>query len=220
MGQATVTATPWDIGNPAALFDGNYASLYRTANINPAIVTLSFAQPQTVNSIQTLYGNSTSWQVETADSLADLDSQTGTYRIAVPPTNIAVDTLSVASVSPPVTANYFRLTAQRTSGDNYVHIYEWALIGDIVPDVAEPVAMLSNSPTAVLGGASSSFEVRYQDDIARRRADDQFRRRDGYRTEWLRTDSCLLRRGCEFQWKHAGCDLFCLASRWGMGFYR
>ncbi len=165
-GQAAVTATPWDIGSPAAIFDGNYASLYRSANINPAVITLSFTQPQTVNSIQTLYGNNTSWKVETADSLADLDAHTGSYRIAVSPTNVAVDTLSVAVVSPPVTASYFRLTAQRTSGDNYVHIYEWSLIGDVVPDVADPVAMLTTAPTAVINGTSSSFEVRYQDDVA------------------------------------------------------
>src|SRR5688572_14349723 len=37
-GKATITATQWDIGKPADVFDGKTSSLYRTPNIDPAFI--------------------------------------------------------------------------------------------------------------------------------------------------------------------------------------
>src|SRR5438552_18892088 len=41
-GRATVTATPFDIGSIANIFDGDNSTLYRSANINPAVIEVSF----------------------------------------------------------------------------------------------------------------------------------------------------------------------------------
>ena len=45
---ATVTATPGDIGSTGNIFDGDNASLYRTANIDPVVVEVAFTSPKTV----------------------------------------------------------------------------------------------------------------------------------------------------------------------------
>jgi hypothetical protein len=166
-GAATVQATTWDIGGPAAIFDNSIASLYRTPNIDPALVTLSFTTPQTVTGFRTFYsGGNYRWKIETADTLADLNSQTGTYELLVPLKNTPSDVFSSATLTAPVSVTHLRLTAERLTGDNYVHINTWELLGSSSADTAVPVATLLTPPVTGAGNASTSFSVRYTDDRA------------------------------------------------------
>lgn len=166
-GQASVAATPWDIGGPAAIFDNSSSSLYRTPNIDPAVVTLSFAAPQTLTGFRGLFaGGDYRWRVEAADSLADLDGHSGTYQLFVPFTDTPSDVYSSASLGAPALAKHVRLTAERLTGDDYVHINSWELLGTAVTDTAPPTAMLLGTPTAEAGNTTTSFTVRYADDRA------------------------------------------------------
>jgi hypothetical protein len=166
-GEASVVATTWDIGNPLAIFDGNQSSLYRTQNINPAVVTLTFNAPQTLNGFRVYFlGGPHDWTVESADSLADLSSQTGSYQLLTRVSDTPSDMFAEVSLSAPATAKLFRLTAHRLTGDNYVHITSWDLLGTTEQDVASPSATLLTSPAEVTGGSTTSFVVRYTDDLA------------------------------------------------------
>jgi hypothetical protein len=162
--QASVEATAWDIGGPAAIFDGNTSSLYRTPSINPAVVTLSFVAPQTLNGFRAYFsGGEHHWTVESADSLADLDAHSGSYQLLAA-LNTPSDAFSSAILGAAVTASHVRLTATRLTGDDYVHINAWELLSTAVPDTAFPTAQLLAAPTAAAGEHSTSFSVRYSDD--------------------------------------------------------
>lgn len=170
-GQASVTATTWDIGGPAAIFDTNSSSLYRSANIDPAAITLNFTQPQTVHGFRTLMSHAGGnpayrWKVETANSLGELNSASGSYRLAVPFTGTPSDNYSQAILTPPVTATHFRLTVERLTGDNFVHINDWQLLGSENPDLNTPSAAAQVLPTPAAHEHASSFAIRYQDDRA------------------------------------------------------
>jgi hypothetical protein len=170
-GQATVTATTWDTGGPAALFDNNAASLYRTPNIDPAVVTLTFGQAQSLHGFRALVSHAGGnpayqWKVETADSVADLDAGTGSYRLAVPFTGAASDVTSSVTLAAPITACAARLTVTRLTGDDYVHINEWQLVGPPTADTAPPAATLLAPPAPAVNAATSGFQVRYTDDRA------------------------------------------------------
>jgi hypothetical protein len=166
-GDASVVATTWDIGSPQALFDGNPSSLYRTQNINPAVVTLSFDDPQTVEGVRVyLLGGPHNWTVEAANSLADLNGHTGTYQLLVSELNTPSDMYSEVSLGALTTATHFRLTVERLTGDDYVHITSWDFLGPAVTDVAAPSATLLSAVPAVTGGSSTSFTVRYTDDVS------------------------------------------------------
>jgi hypothetical protein len=170
-GQATVTATTWDIGGPGAIFDNSTGSLYRTPNIDPAIVTLSFTTPQTLTGFRTLLTHTFGdpayrWKVEAADSLAHLDSQSGTYQLLVPFTNTPSDVFSTVMLGTAASARHVRLTAERLTGDNYVHLNSWELLGPVVNDVAAPAATMTAPPVAATNDEATTFVVRYTDDMS------------------------------------------------------
>lgn len=170
-GQATAAATSWDVGGPAAIFDTNASSLYRSANVDPATITLTFDQPQSVNGFRTLVSHASGnpayrWKVETANSLSDLNAASGSYRLAVPFTGTPSDNYSQVILVPSVTATHFRLTVERLTGDNYVHINEWQLLKNVVPDVSAPTAIAQTLPMPTIHGHASSFAVRFRDDQA------------------------------------------------------
>ncbi|RIK74399.1 MAG: hypothetical protein DCC67_16630 [Planctomycetota bacterium] len=169
--EATVDATAWDIGGPPALFDGSTSSLYRTPNIDPAVVTVSFEAPQELTGYRTLMSHAGGnpayrWKVEAADSLADLNARTGSYLLLVPPTDTPSDVFSTSMLVAPITASQVRLTVERLTGDNYVHINSWELLTEVAPDAAEPTAVLIATPTVNPGDRTTPFEVRYIDDTS------------------------------------------------------
>jgi hypothetical protein len=168
-GQATVSATTWDIGGPEAIFDSSIASLYRTPNIDPAVITLSFTSPQTFTGFRALMsypsGNPAYyWKVESANSLADLDGHTGSYSVLVPQTGTPAENVSTRMLPSAMTASYVRLTVQKLAGDDYVHINSWELLTNTAADAAAPTAALMLPPLASPGERISSFRVHYLDD--------------------------------------------------------
>ncbi len=170
-GQASVNATVWDIGGPAAVFDNNAASLYRTPNIDPAVITLSFSEPQLLTGFRTLFSHAGGnpayrWKVEAADTIGDLDTQAGTYTLLVLPTETPSDSYSTQLLASPTEARYVRLTAERLTGDDYVHINAWDLLTEAVADVESPTATLLAPATTPSDAASQSFVVRFADDRA------------------------------------------------------
>ena len=81
-GSATVTATTFDIGTVNSIFDGNDASLARTANINPMVVTVSFTNTVNLTSVRVIQSYGDGWfTLEAANSLADLNAQSGSYQL-------------------------------------------------------------------------------------------------------------------------------------------
>ena len=127
-GLATVTASQWDIGHKDALFDRNWANIYRSASINPAIITVEFSDSQPVGAARVLFANPEhEWTLEAADSLADLDAKTGTYTL------VHADIAQGESIDwaewndAPVERRVWRFTVERLSGDDYVHIRELEL---------------------------------------------------------------------------------------------
>jgi hypothetical protein len=168
-GRASVTGTPSDIGGFAAMFDGNVTSLYRTPDIDPAVVTVAFDEPQTFRGFQTYFSHAGGnpayhWKVETADSLADLDSASGSYRLAVGLTGAPSDQFSTVDLPSTITGRYARLTAMRLTGDNYVHINEWSLLGPAAADGTPPTATLSANSITKAGGLTHVFDVVFSDD--------------------------------------------------------
>ena len=95
----------------------------RSAGINPASILVSFQDPKTFVEFQAWFSHtwgdpSHQWMVETADTQADLDAQTGSYALVVPWTGTPSDQFSVVALAELVTALFVRLTVERLTGDN------------------------------------------------------------------------------------------------------
>ncbi len=153
-GEATVTVSAWDKGSPELIFDNDPVSLLRTASVNPAIVTLEFDNPQTISAFSARLSHASGapayeWKVEAADNTSDLNAQNGSYRLLVPITGALSDQDSVFDLLVPVTANVFRLTVTRLTGDDFVHINEWTLF-------EEPLGSSIDLQASVRVGRSTS----------------------------------------------------------------
>ena len=82
--QATVSNSEIDIGPIDNIFDGNTNSLARTANVNPMVITLTFSvRVDLAGSHIFFLGGDSEWRVETADSVEELESMTGSFRVAL-----------------------------------------------------------------------------------------------------------------------------------------
>jgi hypothetical protein len=129
-GRATVTATPGDIGTTGNIFDGDNASLYRTANIDPVVVELAFTSPKTVREFTLRFSHAGGdpayrWKVE--GSGASLPAWTELVGWTGTPSDVD----SHRTLASPVTVQRLRLTGERLTGDNYVHLDEWHIVGDL-----------------------------------------------------------------------------------------
>ncbi|MCB9341496.1 MAG: hypothetical protein H6577_25520 [Lewinellaceae bacterium] len=125
-GQATVTHTQLDIGTTANMFDGDFNTVARTANINPLVVTLAFDYTINVTAMSTRQTEGSGWwTVEAANSVADLDSHSGSYQLLFSQSPLAQGVTVNVPVS--VSKKAFRLIMRRTTGDNYVHIMDWGI---------------------------------------------------------------------------------------------
>lgn len=133
-GQATVASSPSDIGSTDDIFDGDPKTEYRSAAVNPAVVTLTFSDPVTfagtaILPTSGLADPAYAWQIEVADSTQDLVHKTGSYRLVVPRTEALTDVWSRHVLAESVTASVVQLTVERLTGDDFVHIAEWELVG-------------------------------------------------------------------------------------------
>lgn len=170
-GQASVVHTTLDFGPIGKLFDGSVDTLVRTPNIDPAVVTLTFTTPKTFHGFRAYFsyagGNPAyQWKIETANTMADLNGQTGSWQQAVAPTGTPSDAYSSATLGAPITALLARLTATRLTGDNYVHMNEWQLLGPPVSDSTAPTATGSSPNVSSPGGSAQFITVTYTDATA------------------------------------------------------
>ncbi|MCB0533369.1 MAG: T9SS type A sorting domain-containing protein [Saprospiraceae bacterium] len=126
-GSITVTHSPLDIGILGNVFDGDPATLARSAAVNPLVITLETNNPVQVAStaILTTHGSDGWWTLEAADNMADLNSQSGTYQLLVAQATQVSDVW--ANFNTVFTARIIRLSVKRTQGDDYVHLNEWSL---------------------------------------------------------------------------------------------
>ena len=140
-----------DIGNLNNIFDGNSNTLARTANINPMVVTVSFTTPQQLarSRIYFLGGDSES-RIETADTVADLDSMSGSFRVALDFSFGANSIWLDRSFTNSITCRVVRLKLHRLVGDNYVHLNEWQLfLADSQPVIVDVAAALAGGQATV-----------------------------------------------------------------------
>ena len=127
-GSCHVEHSQFDIGSINDVFDENPSSLARSANINPLIITLTFQFPILISGSEILhsYGDGW-WSLEAADTEYDLDSHSGTY-VQLFSMSLLIDGVSQLKNFDTATKRIIRLTVQRTTGDDYVHLNEWQLI--------------------------------------------------------------------------------------------
>ncbi len=170
-GQAVATHTPFDIGSVENIFDGNTSTLARTPEINPAVVTLEFDAPQTITGFRSYFAAASGdpayeYIIEAADSLADLNAQTDSYVQLVPTTGTPSDVFSAVTLASAHSANVFRLTATRLTGDDYVHISEWQLLGTAEDETQAPTGSLDYVDNAARGQTSHFLGLSFADDTA------------------------------------------------------
>jgi len=169
-GAATVTHTTLDIGAITNIFDERSDTLVRTPSINPAVVTLSFQEQQTVRSFRTYFSHAGGnpayrYSIEAADTLADLNNRVGTYKLLIDARGTTSDRYDAVDLSQAVVGRVFRLTSTRLTGDNYVHINEWQLFGDSASDNAAPTVSIHSIPDPVNGASAQFLTLAYQDQL-------------------------------------------------------
>jgi hypothetical protein len=166
-GHATVSGTTIDIGPLANMFDGSTSTIVRTPNINPASFQAAFDAPQTFHGFRLYFqGGQSSWSIETADTQADLDGKTGSWKQVVPTTVTPADQFSVVTLASSVSAKFVKLVATRLVGDGYVHIAEWQMLGPASADTTAPTATVPLPAVTTPGGTSYFLPVTYADETA------------------------------------------------------
>ncbi|MDF3026585.1 MAG: hypothetical protein K0S23_892 [Fluviicola sp.] len=152
-GETDVTHPILDIGSINDVFDGNTTTLARTAAINPMVITLDFNRVVAIgdNRIMNGAGNG-EWTLECANSLMDLNNQTGSYQLLVNQVQIADNIWNNQTIN--ASARFLRLTLERTTGDDYVHLREWEVEASVQTEVVD--ICMSPSPIRILPG--SEFE--------------------------------------------------------------
>src|SRR5687767_13614088 len=128
-GTVQVEHSTFDIGGINDVFDHNDQSLARSANINPMVITLTFPFQVKFEGAHILhtYGNGW-WTMEAADTEYDLAYQTGSYVEFFSESSL-LDGVADEITFLPVSRRIIRLTVRRTTGDDYVHLNEWQLLG-------------------------------------------------------------------------------------------
>ncbi len=129
-GEATVTHSTIDIGSIRNVFDGDTASLARSAAVNPMTVRIVFDAYWKIGETGTFFSHASEyrWKVEAASNVADLESRTGTYRLLTDWRTAGDQAWSRATIAPAAKVKVVELTAERLVGDDYVHLNEWELV--------------------------------------------------------------------------------------------
>jgi len=121
-------STRLDIGEGRLVFDADPRTLIRTPALNPAFVRVEFNAPVTFEFVRVIFSNNEhEWSLAVADSLADLTSQSGTYRVVVAAGRTPATGTAAEKLPTPVTARAVQLDVRRLTGDDYVHICELQL---------------------------------------------------------------------------------------------
>ncbi|MCP4546768.1 MAG: hypothetical protein GY835_09930, partial [bacterium] len=143
-----------DFPDSEPIFDGTSATMAVSQGINPAQVQLEFATPTEFTGTTVCLSNANfhSWMVAVADSVADMDEQGESYAEIVPWRTLASNERVWDSVElpEPVTAQVVRLTVERLSGDDYVHLCEFELTGlNLNPACGTAIDLSSEAGLAV-----------------------------------------------------------------------
>lgn len=157
---------PFDIGSLWGFLDGKPRTLARTPAINPAYVEFGLKNPVSFNALRIkLIPVKHTYTLAAADSVQDLQSKSGSYRVLSEGTT--PDGTILVLRTKRVTASAFRLDAERLEGDDYVHFFAWqflkpvqvrSLIADykirqehiVEPAIHEPLTMNSTRPVGSL----------------------------------------------------------------------
>ena len=128
-GRATVTASQWDIGHKDALFNRNWDDVYRSASVNPAVITVEFDAPTATGAARMLaFASPNEITLEAADTLADLDARTGTYVEIFAGFRVEDGQVGWREWNDtPVTRRIYRFSVRRLERDDFVHIRELEL---------------------------------------------------------------------------------------------
>lgn len=120
-----IHADPVDIGDPAQALDGDASSLVRSAAVNPFTISFTTKEPLPFDRVRIRTSDDEHrWTMETADSQRDMENRTGSYRRVVDGLRSA-GPVARARLEAPAKASVFRLTIERLTGDDYVHLFEW-----------------------------------------------------------------------------------------------
>ncbi len=139
-GEAELVHTDFDIGTVDLVFDGNDQTLVRTPSINPAFTQVAFSEPKTLSRFHVCFSHALlhQFKLEAADNVEDLEGQTGSYQLLQDWTELDGSDLPAPNVAcmdveldVPVDAGAVRMTVERLSGDDYVHINEFGIYAQL-----------------------------------------------------------------------------------------
>lgn len=129
--QARVSSSAYDIGSVTNCFDDNVNTLMRSANVNPAYITLEFPASIPLNKAGVLLGqlgqhdiDQNLWWLEAANSFSELNSKTGSYVVAVDSGFRAGGDWNYVLFDSTINRKIWRINFKKVVGDNYVHVWE------------------------------------------------------------------------------------------------
>jgi hypothetical protein len=125
-GKGTITSGKIDIGRAEDAIDGNPKTLVRSASVNPFEITLVLDDPIEVPMMRVRFSSDVHiWTVEAADTKGDLENKSGSYATCVDHRRVEDGSFDSVTFDRPVRARAFRLTVERITGDDYVHVFDW-----------------------------------------------------------------------------------------------
>jgi hypothetical protein len=155
--------TTFDIGSINDIFDGDITTLARTPAVNPLVMTLAFDSAFSFKQTRMVLATDGTLKLEVASTLSDLNNKTGSYALAVNNLVLAPNTWGAATFS--ASGKYLRATVTRTSGDNYVHVNEWAIDANVtVNDILVfPSSSTTSNSAKLLTGKALQLSAKYAD---------------------------------------------------------
>lgn len=136
----TVQAPPSEAGKIENVFDARTDTLFRTASVNPAAVTVTFDSPREAKGFRLFLSDRCRYLIETADSPIAIDSKATGYREVAKGTTTKEGEATIRLEFPAI-ARAYRLTVWRLQGDNRVQIQDWQFV-HFAPATALKVDML------------------------------------------------------------------------------
>lgn len=127
-GKFQFESTKLDVGKAADIFDGNYDTLIRTEQLNPAYFQFVTDEPVSFRGIRIIMSEDKhDYTLAAAANVEDLKSKKGSYTVLTKG-SVGNDGCIIFMSPKAVSYSAFRLDAKRTSGDDYVHIIEWEFL--------------------------------------------------------------------------------------------
>jgi hypothetical protein len=157
-GTAAVTYIPEFTGDPLKPFDGSAFTELAVFNTDSLQVTLAFDSATTIQQSNVFVWSAMTWTLESATSLSDLDSKTGSYSLLAadhPGPAFAWDSVSF----PAHDVSFVRLTIRNASAQNVI-LGEWSLLSS----VTFTHLVIYPDPIRLMTGRSLQLSVKVGDD--------------------------------------------------------